>query len=160
MKVSENGVRVLKHYEDCELEAYPDPGTGGDPWTIGWGYTGPEVVPGLRWSQEMADHKLVKRLSEFEVDVEGMLQRMPKQGQFDALVLFAYNVGAGALHGSTLLKRFNAGDDDEALAFEFNRWIKSGGKVMRGLKRRRAAEVALYKGLSGDQAIAVGTAAA
>ena len=67
------------------------------------------------------------------------------QGQFDALVSFAYNVGAGALQDSTLLRKLNAGDYAGA-ANEFANWTKAGGKVLAGLQRRRAAEAAMFRG--------------
>jgi GH24 family phage-related lysozyme (muramidase) len=67
------------------------------------------------------------------------------QNQFDALVSFTFNVGAGAFGGSTLLKRLNAGDYAGA-AGEFAKWTKSGGKVFAGLVRRRTEEAALFSG--------------
>jgi len=72
------------------------------------------------------------------------------QGQFDALVSFAYNVGAGALRGSTLLKKLNAGDYAGAAA-EFGNWTKAGGQVLAGLQRRRAAEAAMFSGNAAPQ---------
>jgi peptidoglycan hydrolase-like protein with peptidoglycan-binding domain len=67
------------------------------------------------------------------------------QNQFDALVSFTFNVGAGAFGGSTLLKRLNAGDYAGG-ADEFGKWTKSGGKVFAGLVRRRTEEAALFRG--------------
>jgi len=69
-----------------------------------------------------------------------------KPWQFDALVSFTYNVGAGALAGSTLLKKVNA-QDFEGAALEFHKWNKGGGKVLAGLTRRRASESLLYQGI-------------
>jgi lysozyme len=159
VRVSENGIRVLQYFEDCKLEAYPDPGTGGEPWTIGWGHTGDDVVPGLVWSQERADSQLRTDLEERELAVNNFVTCVMKQGQFDALALFAYNAGIPALGNSTLLRLFNEGDDNGAKK-QFARWNKSKGNVLRGLTRRRAAEAALFQGLTGEQAIAVGKAAA
>ena len=65
------------------------------------------------------------------------------QHQFDALVSFAYNLGADNLKTSTLLRKHNAGDHAGAAA-EFGKWNKAKGQVMKGLTRRRAAEAALY----------------
>src|SRR5574341_612772 len=98
MKFSGNGLQVLQYFEDCELEAYPDPGTKGPPWTIGWGHTGPDVVPGLAWTRERADEVLLDvDLPPREQAVEQMATVPMTQGQFDGLVDFAYNKGIGAL---------------------------------------------------------------
>ena len=67
------------------------------------------------------------------------------QGQFDALVSLVFNIGAGQLQRSTLLRKLNAGDLAEA-AEEFLRWNKSSGKVAEGLRRRRVAEMRVFGG--------------
>lgn len=160
MKISADGLAVLKHFEGCQLEAYPDPGSEtGDPWTIGRGHTGPEVHKGLSWTQNIADLALLSDLVKFEDGVTGMVSVQLMPGQFDALVCFAFNCGLAALNTSTLLRKLNAGDYEGA-AHEFARWNKNGGRVMRGLVRRRAAEEALFRGLTGKQAIATGMMAA
>jgi len=104
-------------------------------------------------------------MREFEPGVLRLVKVPLTQGQFDALVCFAYNVGldddadtlAEGLGDSTLLRKVNAGDFSGAAA-EFAKWNKNDGKVMLGLRRRRAAERALFIGMNGDQAIAVGKA--
>lgn len=159
MKTSQNGIAVLKYFESCSLSAYPDPATGGAPWTIGWGHTGPEVIPGLVWTQAKADAQLLADLAERELAVSCSVTKTVTQGQFDALVDFVYNLGAGNFDGSTLLKLVNAGDMSGAAA-QFARWNRAAGKPMRGLTRRRAAEAALFAGKTGTQAIAIGVAAA
>lgn len=159
MKTSQNGISVLKHFESCSLSAYPDPASGGAPWTIGWGHTGKEVVPGLVWTQAAADSQLLADLASREMTVSCAVTKNVTQGQFDALVDFVYNVGAGNFESSTLLKMVNAGDADGAIA-QFSRWNRAGGTPMRGLTRRRAAEAALFAGKTGTQAIAIGVAAA
>ena len=159
MRTSQNGIAVLKHFENCSLSAYPDPATGGAPWTIGWGHTGPEVAPGLVWTQAKADAQLLADLAAREFTVSCAVTGGVDQGQFDALVDFVYNLGAGNFEGSTLLKLVNAGDMAGAAA-QFSRWNRAAGKPMRGLTRRRAAEAALFAGKTGTQAIAVGVAAA
>lgn len=159
MRTSQNGIAVLKHFESCSLSAYPDPATGGAPWTIGWGHTGPEVVPGLVWTQSKADAQLLVDLSARELTVSCAVTGDVDQGQFDALVDFVYNLGAGNFEGSTLLKLVNAGDMAGAAA-QFSRWNRAAGNPMRGLTRRRAAEAALFAGKTGTQAIAAGVAAA
>ncbi|HHT1700962.1 TPA: lysozyme [Citrobacter freundii] len=149
MITSENGIRLIKQFEGCRLTAYPDPGTGGDPWTIGYGWTHPidgkPVKPGMTIDQETADRLLKTGLVSYENDVLKLVIVKLTKGQFDALVSFAYNVGSRALSTSTLLKKLNAGDIKGA-ADEFLRWNKAGGKVLNGLTRRREAERALFLG--------------
>lgn len=159
MRTSQNGITVLKYFENCSLSAYPDPATGGAPWTIGWGHTGPEVVRGLVWTQVKADAQLLTDLAEREMAVSCAVTSRINQGQFDALAVFTYNLGIGNLQSSTLLRLVNADDMVSAIA-QFPRWNRAAGKPMRGLTRRRAAEAALFAGKTGTQAIAIGVAAA
>lgn len=147
MQTSEKGIKNIKDFEGCSLTAYPDPGTGGAPWTIGYGWTHPvdgkPVKPGMKIDMKTADRLLRTGLVSFENDVLKVVKIRLTQGQFDALVSFAYNVGSRALSTSTLLKKFNNGDVQGA-ADEFLRWNKAGGKVLNGLTRRREAERALF----------------
>jgi lysozyme len=151
MKPSEDCVKLIQEFEGCakrqpdgSFAAYPDPGSGGDPWTIGWGTTGPDVKKGVVWTQQQCDDRFTAHLDEFADKVSKILGDTPtKQNQFDAMVSFAYNLGAGNLSASTLLKKHKAGDFAGAAA-EFARWNKAAGKVLPGLTRRRAAEAALY----------------
>ncbi|HCS6848240.1 TPA: lysozyme, partial [Escherichia coli] len=117
------------------------------PWTIGYGWTHPvdgkPVKRGMTIDQQTADRLLKTGLVGYENDVLKVVRVKLTQGQFDALVSFAYNVGSRALSTSTLLKKLNAGDIKGA-ADEFLRWNKSGGKVMPGLTNRRKAERALF----------------
>lgn len=160
MKLSKNGVEVAHYFESCKLVAYPDPGSkDGKPWTIGWGHTGPEVCKGLVWTHEQADAAFLVDVAKFERAVTQLVRVLMLQGQFDALVLFAYNVGRKALETSTLLRKLNAGDYDGA-ALEFRRWNKNDGKLMRGLTRRRVAEECLFRGMDAAAAIKNGVAAA
>ena len=78
-----------------------------------------------------------------EAAINGRVTVPLTQPQFDALVSFVFNVGAGAFRKSTLLKKLNAGDYAEATA-EFPRWVKGGGKTLPGLVVRRAAEMLLF----------------
>lgn len=147
MQTSEKGIKNIKDFEGCSLTAYPDPGTGGAPWTIGYGWTHPvdgkPVKRGMTIDQDTADRLLKTGLVGYENDVLKVAKVKLTQGQFDALVSFAYNVGSRALSTSTLLKKLNDGDIKGA-ADEFPRWNKSGGKVMSGLTRRREAERTLF----------------
>ncbi|HBR6834642.1 lysozyme [Klebsiella aerogenes] len=147
MQTSDEGIALIKGFEGCRLTAYPDPGTGGAPWTIGYGCTlpvdGKPVRPGMTIDQATADRLLKTGLVSYENDVLKIVKVKLTQGQFDALVSFAYNIGSRALSTSTLLKKLNAGDIKGA-ADEFLRWNKAGGKVLNGLARRREAERALF----------------
>lgn len=167
MKTSAEGIRVMHHFEDCRLDAYPDPATGGMPVTIGWGHTGPEVHMGLTWTQGQADAAFVQDLERFEREVTSLVKVPLTQRQFDALVCFAYNVGsdidadtiAEGLGDSTLLRFVNAAMFDKA-ANQFPLWNRANGQIMRGLTRRRHAERALFLGADSGKAIAIGKAAA
>lgn len=129
---------------DGRIQAYPDPGTGGAPWTIGWGSTGPDIKQGTVWTREQADEQFRKHLLHFAGAVNGLLTGPTTPAQFAAMVSLAYNIGAGEFAKSTLLKRHNAGKYDQAAA-EFLRWNWAGGRVMAGLTRRRQAEAGLYR---------------
>lgn len=155
MRASKDCIELLHHFEQCRLKAYPDPKTGGAPWTIGWGHTGPEVKPGLVWTQKQADDAFVKDLERFEDGVLSLVKVKLTQGQFDALVSFAYSCGldidadtkAEGLGDSTLLKYVNAGKFRLA-ADQFLLWISKGTAVEKGLRRRRNAERAMFLGLN------------
>ncbi|MFM5894531.1 MAG: lysozyme [Novosphingobium sp.] len=144
------GLALIKAFEGCArrrgdglFEAYPDPGTGGAPWTIGWGATGRDIVPGLAWTQVQCDARLERDLQRFSAEVARALGgAATSQTQFDALVSFHYNTGAIAR--ATLTRLHKAGDHAGAAA-EFGKWVHAGGKRLNGLVRRRAAEAALYR---------------
>ena len=133
---------LIKEFEGCKLEAYPDPGTGAEPITIGVGHTG-GVKLGDVITQEQADEYLVSDVSHAANAVNQMVDENMTQGQFDALCSFAFNLGIGNLKNSTLLKKLNSGDIQGA-ADQFLVWNKAAGKVMAGLTRRREAERALF----------------
>ncbi|WP_432200970.1 lysozyme [Erythrobacter sp. W53] len=150
------GIALIQQFEglaklrgDGRVEAYPDPGTGGDPWTIGWGATGHDIdgrgriEQGTVWSREQADVRLVRDLKRYADEVARALGNSPRsQSQFDAMVSFHYNTGA--IGRATLTKKHKAGDYVGSAA-EFARWNRAGGRVLRGLSRRRAAEAELYR---------------
>lgn len=143
------GIDLIKRFEGCakkradgRFAAYPDPGSGGDPWTIGWGSTGPGIAKGTIWTQEQCDARLASDVARFAAQVDRAMGDTPTtQNQFDALVSFHYNTGK--LLSSTLLKKHRAGDYAGA-AMQFDRWVFASGKRLAGLVKRRAAEAALY----------------
>lgn len=151
MKASEQLKDFIKSKESLSLTAYPDPKTGGDPWTIGYGSTGADVRQGVVWTLEKADQRFEDDLRQFEFMVEDAVKVPLTQGQFDALVSIVYNVGPGSRYKdgiirlkdgrpSTLLRKLNEGDYKNARA-EFYRWVSPGSSVERGLRIRRGEEV-------------------
>ena len=142
MQYSPRGLQLTKSCESCSLIAYADPGTGGYPYTIGWGRAH-GVKPGDVCTPSEADKWLMEDVQSANDTVNKLVKIPLTQSQHDALVDFCYNVGVGNFSGSTLLKKVNAGDMAGAQA-EFGRWIYGGGRVLPGLVRRRAAEAALF----------------
>lgn len=149
-RIGPDGIALIQRFEglarqraDGKIAAYPDPGTGGAPWTIGWGATGHGIGPGTVWSREEADARLAADLERYAADVVRALGAAPtSQRQFDALVSFHYNTGAIA---RAILTRKHIAGDFRGAAAEFSRWNRAGGRVLAGLTRRRAAERALYE---------------
>lgn len=132
------GRQALEVEEGCPLRAYRD---SVGKWTIGFGNTGPDVVPGLVWTQAQADEALTRRLAnEFEPAVNTCKVAL-NQGQYDALVSLTYNIGTNGFLGSTLLRKLNAGDYAGASA-EFPKWC-----IPSELLPRRVRERAMFDGV-------------
>jgi lysozyme len=135
---------LTKQWEGCSLTAYPDPATGDEPWTIGYGSTGPGIFPGLIWTQDQAYADLIHRLTyEFAPGVQKSVTVELSAQQMAACVDLAYNIGVTAFSGSTLVSLLNQGYPRGA-ADQFLVWDKSNGQVMQGLLNRRKAERALF----------------
>ena len=141
MKISNNGLDLIKHFEGLVLTAYKCP---AGVWTIGYGHT-KDVQPGDEWSESTADHMLEVEMEEYEGYINDSVTAPINQDQFDALVSWVYNLGGGNLNASTMLKVLNAGQYEEVPA-QMMRWNKAGGKVLEGLTRRRQAEANLFMG--------------
>lgn len=142
MKISDEGINLIKHFEGCELEAYQ---CAAGVWTIGYGSTH-GVEEGDVWSQEKADYMLIKELEdEYEKYVNDMVTVPLNQCQFDALVSWVYNLGPNNFKKSTLLKVLNSGDYGGVFE-QIIRWNKANGKVLEGLMRRRKAEALMFDG--------------
>ena len=139
MNISEQGLELIRHFEGCMLKAYKD--TGGI-WTIGYGHV-VGVKGGDTCTQEQADDWLKEDVHHAETCVGQCVSVELTQGEFDALVSFAFNLGCHALTGSTLLRFINNGRMDDA-ELEFAKWCHDDGKVLPGLVARREAERKLF----------------
>lgn len=143
MKTSDRGLGLIRASEGLRLDAYRDV---RGVLTIGYGST-LGVRAGDRIDAAEAERRLRQQdLPRFEAGVAVVVRVPLTQGQFDALVSFAYNLGVGALAGSTLLRKLNAGDAAGAGA-EFPKWCHAGSEVLPGLVTRRAKERALFEGV-------------
>lgn len=140
MEPSPSCLALVKKSEGCRLQAYAD--ATGHP-TIGYGHTGASVRIGDTITQEQADSLLQSDINRVAVQVSALLTTQPTQGQFDALVGFAYDVGIGNLKASRLLYKLRIGDVDGA-AGEFAKWVTSDGEKLPDLIKRREAEKALF----------------
>lgn len=150
-RVSPAGVALIKQFEGCARRradglyaAYPDPATGREPWTIGWGSTGPDIGPDTVWTQAQCDARLEADLARYAAEVARAIGKAhTSQHQFDALVSFHYNTGAIA---RATLTRLHIAGEYKGAEEQFARWVYAGGRLMKGLVRRRLAEAALYRG--------------
>lgn len=153
MQASEIAAGIIAKWEgmatklpDGRYQAYPDPGTGGKPWTIGVGTTGPDVGPDTIWTRDKCLERFHADLAKFASGVAKAIGDAPTtQANFDAMTSLAYNIGLGAFGDSTLLKKHKAGDFTGAAA-QFDKWIRADGKPMQGLRARRWDERRLYEG--------------
>lgn len=143
MKISENGLSLIKRHEGLRLEAYRCP---AGVVTIGYGHTRTARI-GMVIREEEADRLLRSdvRMAEQVVDATALRTLTPlQQNQFDALVSFVFNVGSGNFATSTLRKKVVANPADKSIGDEFEKWVHAGGKKMTGLVNRRKDERELY----------------
>lgn len=137
--LSVGGVQHVKQSEGLEYVAYPDPATGGDPWTICYGHTGKDVRRGLRATQAQCDRWLAQDLLVAQRAVQRDLRVPLKQGELDAYTSFVFNVGEPRWRDSTMRRKLQAGDRLGACE-ELIRFVYANKKVMRGLVTRRVGE--------------------
>lgn len=135
MKASESLIQKLKEFEGLRLEAYLD--AAGVP-TIGYGHTH-HVTLGDRLTEYWADQLLREDVRNVVRDIN-QLGVVRTQGQMDALVSFAFNLGIGRLLRSTLLKKIRSGASMHQIRKEFMRWVYADGKRLKGLEKRRQWE--------------------
>lgn len=145
-KISSEGINLIKRFEGLRLKPYRC--SAGVP-TIGYGNTFYEDGTKVKMtdpeiSEERATQLLKNSLSSFERYVDSYCIDTITQNQFDALVSFCYNLGPANLKSSTLLKKVNINPNDETIRTEFLKWVKAGGKTLKGLVTRRTAEADLY----------------
>jgi lysozyme len=141
MQLSAEGLELIKRFEGFRNQPYID--VAGFP-TIGYGHrvVPPESFPGAI-SEPQAASLLAGDVSAAERAVASLVKVILTQGQFDALVDFCFNLGAGRLANSTLLRCLNAGRYDAA-AEQLLLWDLAAGEVNLGLKARREAELSLW----------------
>ena len=139
MSLSQAGLNLIKSHEGLRTSAYQDP---VGVWTIGYGHTG-TAKPGQKINEAQAEQLLRKDVGWAEDAVRKNVKVPLTQGQFDSLVSFTFNLGAGALGKSTLLQKLNAGDYAGAQA-EFGKYVHAGGRVLPGLVRRRNEEAQMF----------------
>jgi lysozyme len=157
VKVSDKLIEMIKHDEGVVMRPYQCPALL---WTVGVGH----VIDPTHARVKLEDRKalpipagwdrtlsmdevndiLKKDLNRFEAGVMRLCPKTTKQSHFDALVSFSFNVGLGNLQNSTLRMKHNR-EEFEAAAEEFLKWNKAGGKVLKGLDKRRRGEKALYE---------------
>ena len=143
-KYSPKGLEMTKDFESLRLVSYPDPGTGGAPWTCGYGHTGDDVFESLAITEDQADAWLIEDTEKAAEHVRHLVTVELNQNQFDALVDFVFNCGAENLAKSTLLKLVNAKNFDGA-SRQFLDWVYANGRILPGLVKRRHAESELFK---------------
>ena len=141
MIISIPGVELLTHFEGLKLEAYQD---SVGVWTIGYGHT-KGVVSGMKVTESQANNLLRTELIEYQNYINSMVKVNLDQCQFDALVCWVYNLGPTNLSNSTLLTLLNQGVKLQ-IPKQIRRWNKAGGKVLKGLVRRREAEALMFAG--------------
>jgi lysozyme len=143
MKVDAAGRAFLTAQEGERLTSYQD---SGGKWTIGVGHLMQRGAgPGVHITREQSQALLSADLARFEAAVSRLLTRPINQHQFNALVSFAYNLGAGNLAKSSLLRLVNNGSADvAAIKVAFSIWQNVGGKPNAAIKARRLREAALY----------------
>ena len=146
LKISSKGLELIKKYEGLKLKPYLCPAKVP---TVGFGSTyyedGTKVkLTDLPITQERATELLKALLHSYELAVDSYCVDTINQNQFDALVSLTYNIGAGNLKRSTLLKRLNVNIKDPSIADCFMLWNKSNGSVLVGLTKRRQEEANLY----------------
>jgi lysozyme len=145
MKVNAEGYALIKKFEGCYLKAYRCPSNVA---TIGYGNTfyedGTKVKDGDVITQARAEELAKFIIDQFAVTIAPFILQPLNDNQFSACVSLAYNIGTAGFKRSSVFKKLNVNPLDATIADSFRLWNKGGGKVLKGLVRRREAEIALY----------------
>lgn len=139
MKASVDAYELIKQFEGLRLKAYLCP---AGIWTIGYGHTS-GVSPNSFITIQEADEYLHRDVATIEMQLN-KLNLILRQCQWDAIISFVFNVGIGNFESSTLLAKIRINPEDNSIMDEFLRWVYANGKVMKGLQKRRLAEMKLY----------------
>ena len=142
MEYSLDVLHLTEQFEGCRLIAYPDPATGAEPYTLGFGHTA-GVKPGDQITQAQAEQFLQEDVACCAAEINRHIGVTLTQNEFNACVDFAFNLGCHNLETSSLWRYIQAGEFDKAAA-EFPKWDRAGGHEMAGLLRRRLAEQAEF----------------
>lgn len=134
-------LEIIKKYEGFSSRAYKCP---SGVWTVGWGHTGRDINKDTILTREEAELMLKKDVTNLQEQILFLLDGKPSMNELDALTSLVYNVGLGAFKKSRLLKRINLKENGELIAKEWIEFNKAGGKIQKGLLRRRAEEICLY----------------
>lgn len=156
MRTSEDGIKLIKHFEGCHFKPYLCPALL---WTVGYGHVlYPEqnklplsqrksynlkIEHFRNYSQEEVDELLKRDLQRFENGIMRYITVPLKQCEFDALVSFSFNLGLGTLQRSSLRSKLNRNDKEGAVE-TLLKYCRAGGKILKGLQRRRTAEADLF----------------
>ena len=140
--ITQNGIDLIKRFEGFSRTVYFCP--AGYP-TIGFGHV---VKPYEDFSAGIDEAQAEELLRQDAVIAERAVLRLISvpvtDGQFDALVSFTYNLGGGALQRSTLRRKINR-EEHADVPEQFMRWVWAGGRKLKGLVRRRKAEIIVYQ---------------
>ena len=134
-------LEIIKKYEGFSSQAYKCP---AGVWTVGWGHTGRDINKDTILTREEAELMLKKDVANLQEQILFLLDDKPSMNELDALTSLVYNIGLGAFKKSRLLKRINLKENGELIAKEWIEFNKAGGKIQKGLLRRRAEEICLY----------------
>lgn len=145
MQINKAGYELLKRFEGCRLKSYKCPSAV---WTIGYGNTfyedGTKVKEGDVITQARAEQLAQNIVDRFAVSIRALITQPLNENQFSACVSLAYNIGVGGFKKSSVLRKLNVNPNDPTIANSFLLWNKGGSVILKGLVRRRNAEIELY----------------
>jgi len=140
MKINKEGLKIIKDSESLKLKSYICP---AGILTVAYGHTGADVAPNMTISVGRAEELLKSDLRRFELGVEKLLEVKTSPNEFSAMVSLAFNIGLGNFKNSEVLINHNKDHKYEA-CIKFHNWRRGGGRILKGLVRRRIKEAELY----------------